>query len=135
MGTAAIRERSDVSTETVFGTQFDSHGTIIIKCGFMEAEIITVRSFQSKGSMYGAGDVVNGSFLVVIFVTIGLIGGDFPGGGIGADVEFSEFVFDADLLKFGLRGNLVAKGNGIVEDAKSEGKDAVRLLGFGEIEG
>lgn len=64
-------------------------------------------------------DVVNKSFFVVIFIAVWLVGWDFPSGGVGVDIEFSEFVFNADLLEFGLWWNFIAKGHGIIKNTET----------------
>lgn len=83
--------------------------------------------------MDGTSDIMDECFLIVIFVAIGLIGGNLPGGGIRADIKLGEFVFDADLLEFGLRGDFVAESDSVIKHSESDGEDAVRFFGFSKV--
>ena len=91
-------------------------------------------SFDGEGGMNGMVELVDEGLLVIVFVAVGLVGGDFPSEGIGVDFKFGEFFLDADLLKFGLGLNLIAEGDGVIKNTKTEGEDATGVFIFGEIE-
>ena len=84
--------------------------------------------------MDGVAELVDKGFFVVVLVAVGLVGGDFPSGGVGVDVKLGELVLDTDLLEFGLRLDLVAKGYSVVKNTKTQRKDTFRVSGFGKIE-
>ena len=83
--------------------------------------------------MDGASEVVDETFLVIVFVAVWLIGGNFPSGGIKVDIKFSEFVGDGDALEFRLRRDFVAESYSVIVDAKAERENATSVFGLGEV--
>lgn len=101
----------------------------------MEGEIVAVGGFERERRVDRVGELENVAFFVIIFVAIGLVGRDVPSGGVDVDIEFGELVGDADAAEFGLRGDFVTESDGVVENAKTHGDDAIGFGVFGEVEG
>ena len=79
MGFSVVRKWSDVGFQDAARRRGERHGTIIIERGFVDRKVGIRRSFDGKRRMDGVIDGVSVGFLVVIFVAVGLKGGDAPG--------------------------------------------------------
>lgn len=55
----------------------------------MNCKIVAVGGFDGERSVNGVFEIINKIALVVVFVAVRLVGGNFPGEGIGFDIEFS----------------------------------------------
>ena len=86
----------------------------------MNGDVIAVGRFDSEWSMNRFTQIVDGRFFVIVFVTVWLVGGDFPGGRIEINVKFGQFIGNSDALEFGLSGYFVAKSNCIIINTKSQ---------------
>ena len=84
--------------------------------------------------MNGALQVKNIGLLVVIFVAVGLVSGDLPGGAVEVDIKFGQFILDGNLLEFRLRWNFVAESHAVVENSKTKRHDTLGVFFFGQIE-
>lgn len=78
---------------------------------------------------------VDWAALVVVLVAIRLVSGDAPSYAVGVDGEFGELVGNYHAFDVVLGGNFVAEGHAVVKNAKTEGKNALGLGGFGKVEG
>ena len=129
-----VGEWSDISFEGAGRAEFDSGRAVVVESGFMDGEIEAVGGSDGEWGMDGVTEAMNKSGLIIIFVAVWLVGGDFPGNGVGVDIKLGEFVFDGDLTEFGLRWDFIAEADGIVKNTKSQGEDALGVFGFGEVE-
>ena len=94
----------------------------------MDGQEISSGRADSEWSMHGGDEIINVAFLVIIFITIRLIGGDFPGRSVGADVKLGEFLSDSEALKLGLGRYFVAKSDSVIKNSETHSKDA-RVFG------
>lgn len=101
----------------------------------MDGEVVFVREGDSERGVDGFFEGVNGGFFVVVFVAVGLVGGDLPSFGVEVDVEFGEFVFDFDAGESGLGREFITEGDAVVEGAETDSKEAFGAGSFGEVEG
>ena len=101
----------------------------------MNGDEVIVREAKSHWRVDGSLKFVDRDFFVIIFIAVGLIGGDFPSEGIEVEAKLGQFVGNLETGETWLRRDFVAKSDTVVKHAKTDSKEAFGRRGLGEIEG